>query len=91
MKEAAASIVRRLHEAGHTTYFAGGCVRDMVRGVESKERLGRHRWVVERTHSWMNRFRRLKIRYERRAEVHIAFLGLGCALICWRSIQHGLC
>src|SRR5438128_1155410 len=34
MKEAATSIVRRLREAGHTAYFAGGCVRDMVRGVE---------------------------------------------------------
>lgn len=61
------------------------------RGIESKERLGRHRWVVERTHSWMNRFRRLKIRYERSAEVHSAFLELGCALICWRFIHHGLC
>lgn len=56
------------------------------RGVESKERLGRHRWVVERTHSWLNRFRRLKIRYERDAEVHLAFLELGCALICWRFL-----
>jgi IS5 family transposase len=36
------------------------------KGVESKERPGRHRWVVERTHSWLNRFRRLKVRYERR-------------------------
>ena len=34
MKEAAISIVRRLREAGHTAYFNGGCVRDMVRGVE---------------------------------------------------------
>ena len=56
------------------------------RGIESKERLGRHRWVVERTLSWLNRFRRLKIRYERDAEVHLAFLELGCALICWRFL-----
>src|SRR5882724_4060084 len=34
MKEAATNIVRRLREVGHTAYFAGGCVRDMVRGVE---------------------------------------------------------
>ena len=57
------------------------------RGVESSERLGRHRWVVERTLSWLNRFRRLKVRYERRADVHQAFLELGCALICWNRVQ----
>jgi IS5 family transposase len=32
------------------------------RGIESRERLGRYRWVVERTLSWLNRFRRLKVR-----------------------------
>ena len=55
------------------------------RGIESSERLGRYRWVVERTLSWLNRFRRLKVRYERRADIHQAFLTLGCALICWRA------
>lgn len=57
------------------------------KGVESKQRLGRHRWVVERTHSWLNRFRRLKVRYERRADIHEAFLKIGCALICWKFLQ----
>jgi len=57
------------------------------RGIESSERLGRHRWVVERTLSWLNRYRRLKVRYERRDDVHQAFLELGCALICWRYVQ----
>jgi IS5 family transposase len=60
------------------------------RGVESRERLGRYRWVVERTLSWLNRFRRLKVRYERRADIHQAFLTLGCALICWRTLEHCL-
>ena len=53
------------------------------KGKESSEKLGRHRWVVERTLSWLNRCRRLKVRYERRADIHQAFLDLGCALICW--------
>jgi len=61
------------------------------RGIESSERLGRHRWVVERTLSWLNRYRRLKVRYERRYErrddIHQAFLDLGCALISWRYVQ----
>ena len=52
------------------------------RGIESSERLGRFRWIVERTLFWLNRFRRHKVRYERRADIHQAFLTLGCALIC---------
>src|SRR4029450_8177291 len=46
------------------------------RGIESGERLGRHRWVVERTLSWIARCRRLAIRYERRVDIHLAFLPL---------------
>src|SRR4051794_11601598 len=62
------------------------------RGIESSERLGRHRWVVERTLAWLNRFRRLTIRYERRADIHEAFLQLGCILICWNFIHlNGFC
>ncbi len=56
-------------------------------GIESSEKLGRYRWVVERTLSWVNRNRRLKVRYERRADVHQAFPDLGCALICWNYMQ----
>jgi hypothetical protein len=51
--------------------------------------LGRYRWVVERTLSWLNRFRRLKVRYERRADIPEAFLSLGCALIGWRVLKAG--
>jgi hypothetical protein len=40
--------------------------------------------VVERTLSWLNRFPRLKIRYEQRADIHLAFLRLGCALVSLR-------
>ncbi len=57
------------------------------RGVESRERLGRYRWVVERTLSWLNRFRRLNVRYEHRADIHEAFLTLGCALVCWNVLK----
>jgi IS5 family transposase len=57
------------------------------RGIESSAKLGRHRWVVERTLAWLGRFRRLRVRYERRDDLHQAFLDLGCALICWRYIE----
>ena len=43
------------------------------------------RWVVERTHSWLNRFRRILIRWEKRAETYLAMLHLACALITWRQ------
>lgn len=59
------------------------------RGIESSQRLGRHRWVVERTLAWLNRYRRLTIRYERRADIHQAFLTLGWALICCDHLPPG--
>jgi len=52
----------------------------------TQDRLGKYRWVVERAFSWINQFRRLRIRYERLAEIHLAFLYLGCAVICWRKL-----
>ena len=52
------------------------------RGVESSERLGRHRWVVERTLSWLLGCRRLGVRYERRADLLHGLLHLACALVC---------
>ena len=35
----------------------------------------------------LNQFRRLRIRYDKRADIHEAFLSLGCALICWQSLR----
>jgi transposase len=49
--------------------------------------LGRWRWVVERTFAGLNQFRRLRLRYDKRADIHEAFLSLGCVLICWQSLQ----
>jgi transposase len=57
------------------------------KGIEPSERLGRHRWKVERTFSWLNRFRRLKIRYERSSETYQAFLLLAASLIALRRIE----
>ncbi len=49
--------------------------------------LGRCRWVVERTFSWLHQMKRLLVRYERRADMHEAFLALGCCLICFRRLN----
>ena len=46
--------------------------------------LGKTRWVVERTISWLHQFRRLRIRFEKRSDIHEALLKIGCALICLR-------
>ena len=43
------------------------------------------RWVVERTHSWMNRFRRLLIRWDKKADNYLGFLHFACALIAFRA------
>ena len=43
------------------------------------------RWVVERTHSWLNRFRRILIRWEKKPENYLAFLHFACALIAFRA------
>ena len=57
------------------------------RNTEHGSGLGRWRWVVERTFAWLNQFRRLRVRYEKRADIHEAFLSFGCALICWRFLR----
>lgn len=59
------------------------------RGIASSHRLGRHRWVVERTLAWLSRYRRLTVRYERKAALHEAFLHLACALICFKRLSQG--
>lgn len=53
------------------------------KGIESRERLGRWRWVAERDIAWLHRFRRLRIRDDRRADIHQAFLTLASILSLW--------
>lgn len=55
------------------------------RRIQHSARKKARRWVVERTHSWMNRFRRILIRWEKRADTYIAMLHLSFALITWRA------
>ncbi len=56
------------------------------RKMDSSERLGRFRWVVERTLAWLLGCRRLGVRYERRADILQGFLHLACALVCLRFL-----
>ncbi|MEV7981607.1 IS5 family transposase [Streptomyces sp. NPDC086519] len=54
------------------------------KGIESSQRLGRHRWTVERTGAWLAGCRRLHRRHERKAEHFLAFAGITAALIRYR-------
>jgi transposase len=48
-----------------------------------------HRWVVERTHSWMNRFRRILTRWEKKVENYEAMLHFACSIIVWNKTLLG--
>jgi putative transposase len=76
--------VRELVEAwGYTAH-----IRTRGEEVEAKTRIPGYRarrWVVERTHSWLNRFRRLLIRWEKKVENYSAMLHFACAWITFRA------
>ncbi|MBM7820367.1 transposase [Cellulosimicrobium cellulans] len=57
------------------------------RGIDSSERLGRHRWKVERTQAWLTGYRRLTIRYERHANLFAAFVALGATITAFKKLQ----
>jgi putative transposase len=61
-----------------------------ARGEEAREKreipgYRARRWVVERTHSWMNRFRRILTRWEKKVENYLAMLHFACAWITFRA------
>ena len=56
-------------------------LRERVRHIGAKAR----RWVVERTHSWLNRFRRILIRWEKKPENYLAMLHFAFGIITWRN------
>jgi transposase len=56
------------------------------RNTDHGSGLGTIRWVVERTFAHLHQFKRLLVRYERRADMHEAMLAIGCCLICLRRL-----
>jgi hypothetical protein len=59
------------------------------RHAEHGSGLGVFRYVIEQTLGLAHQFRRLRIRHDRRADIHEAFVSLGCPVICWRRLNHG--
>ena len=60
--------------------------RSARRGVAPSSGLGEQRWVVERGFAWLHVFKRLRTRYEHRADIHLGLLQLACVLICYRQL-----
>jgi transposase len=75
---------RQVRELGITPVIAR-------RGTEHGSGLGIYRWVAEAAFALLHWFRRLRIRWEIRDDIHEAFLTLGCAIICWRRLRSNLC
>ena len=72
-----------LREFGFTAYIrARG---QEARAIKHQAGFRARRWVVERTHSWMNRFRRVLIRWDKTVDNYLAFLHFACALIAFRA------
>jgi putative transposase len=61
------------------------CRGEEAKAIKKAAGFKARRWVVERTHSWMNRFRRILVRWEKRADTYVAMLHFACAIITWKS------
>jgi putative transposase len=72
-----------LREFGFTAHIrARG---EEARALKRQAGFRARRWMVERTHSWMNRFRRVLIRWDKKVDNYLAFLHFACALIAFRA------
>jgi transposase len=60
----------------------GGCASRIL-----GERLGQHRWKIERSLAWLFGYRRLTVRYERKGSHFLAFLGLAATLTCYKKLN----
>lgn len=72
-----------LSEFGFTAHIRSR--NEEVQSVKREAQKKARRWVVERTHSWMNRFRRILIRWDKKPENYLALLHFACALIAFRA------
>ena len=79
------SVRDLVKEFGYTAHIRsrGEEAQAIKRGAAERAR----RWVVERTHSWMNRFRRILTRWEKKPENYLALLHLVCAIITFRCAE----
>lgn len=78
-----AEVRETLAAFGFTAHIRsrGEEAQELVREADKRAR----RWVVERSHSWLNRCRRILVRWEKKSAHYLAFLHFACALIAWRA------
>jgi len=78
---------------GHRMKLSGRAIRPTLarRRTKHGSGLGVFRWVVERTISWLHQARRLRVRYEKRADLHEAFVKLRLGMICWSRLHSAFC
>lgn len=76
-------IREMLEEFGYIAHIKarGEEAKQLKKSILKKAR----RWVVERTHSWMNKFRGILIRWSKKAENYLAMLHMACGMITWRA------
>jgi len=72
-----------LEEFGFTAHIR--CRGEEAQSLKAEAGKRARRWVVERSHSWMNRFRRILVRWDKKPEHYLAFLHFACALIALRA------
>lgn len=84
---------RAYHSRMHCEALLKRCIEPVLarRNTEHGSGLGVFRWVVERTIAWLHQFRRLRVRYERRGDIHTALLLLGCIMVCWAHLRDWFC
>jgi len=75
-------VYELLDELGFTGHIRSR--REEKKQLERDVGFRARRWVVERTHSWLNRFRGLLVRWSKKPENHRALLQLACGLVTWR-------
>lgn len=85
-------------DAGYIGHATEGVIRGYTvhirpRGEEKKElqtnpNFKARRWVVEVAHSWLNRFRKLLVRFEKKAKNYLGLVQFACAIIVWRKFMN---
>ena len=76
-------VRRTLDEFGFTAHIRSR--GEEAQAIKREAGFRPRRWVVERTHGWLNRFRRILVRWDKSPENYIAFLHFACALITFRA------
>jgi putative transposase len=78
-----AAVYATLQEFGFTAHVRSR--GDEAKAITQEAGFNARRWVGERAHSWMNRFRRLLIRWDKKPDNYRAFLHFACGLIAYRA------